>query len=235
MPMKYLKIFLERGGKIMSSIRRITASTPVPDDLANRLGPSGIKEILFILWEGYRELKADPHISITSTALEDDITLEWYLKIFYLWTSKSRATTIKLVPVHQYPDPYLKKGKGYSPTIDFCFRDWDTSNSYFGVECKNLYDNNFAKVKRYVETGVVNYTKGRYGSQSTKSSIVGYVLSGRISEILKDLKKEVDKESPIMNLTRDLSTLYPQYYSQHMRISDKKVITLYHLFFDFAH
>ena len=30
----------------MSSIRNITASTAVPDDLAKRLGPSGVNEIL---------------------------------------------------------------------------------------------------------------------------------------------------------------------------------------------
>lgn len=37
----------------MSSIRNITASTAVPDDLAKRLGPSGVNEILLTLWQGY--------------------------------------------------------------------------------------------------------------------------------------------------------------------------------------
>ena len=33
----------------MSSIRNITASSAVPDDLAKRLGPSGVNEILLTL------------------------------------------------------------------------------------------------------------------------------------------------------------------------------------------
>lgn len=43
----------------MSSIRNITASSSVPDDLAKRLGPSGVNEILLTLWQGYYDLIAD--------------------------------------------------------------------------------------------------------------------------------------------------------------------------------
>ena len=39
----------------MSSIRNITASSAVPDDLAKRLGPAGINEILLTLWQGYQD------------------------------------------------------------------------------------------------------------------------------------------------------------------------------------
>ena len=135
----------------MSSIRSITASSPVPDDLAKRLGPSGVNEILLTLWQGYHDLVSDPAITITKNALEDDITLEWYGKIQQRWNNKNRATSLKINsigPVHQYPDPTLKKKRGYEPKIDFCFRDWNTSNSYFGAECKNLYHKKKDKIKK---------------------------------------------------------------------------------------
>lgn len=221
----------------MSSIRNITASTVVPDDLAKRLGVSGVNEILFTLWKGYHDLVADASITITDKADEDDITQEWYGKISQRWSNENRATTLKINsigPVHQYQDSTLKKDRGYKPTIDFCFRDWDTSNSYFGVECKNLYNHQKRKIKRYVETGIKNYTSGRYGSQSSESSIVGYVLSGKISEIVTELISEIAETTPISNLSRELRYAEPQYASKHSRFTDKSEITLHHLFFDFT-
>ena len=56
--MKYSKIFPKHGGDFMSSIRNITASSAVPDDLAKRLGPAGINEILLTLWQGYHDMIA---------------------------------------------------------------------------------------------------------------------------------------------------------------------------------
>lgn len=221
----------------MSSIRNITASSPVPDDLAKRLGPSGVNEILLTLWQGYHDLLSDTAITISEKAAEDDITLELYKKIMQRWDNKNRATTLRinsLIPVHQFPDTTLRKKKGYSPTIDFCFHDWNTSNSYFGAECKNLYHKKKDKIKRYVKTGVDNYTSGRYGSQSSESSIVGYVLSGKISDIVKELISEISTASLISNLSRETIFMDPQYSSRHIRDTDKKEIKLHHLFFDFT-
>ncbi len=222
----------------MSSIINITASSAVPYVLAKRLGPSGVNEILLTLWQGYHDLIADPNIAISESALEDDITLEWYGKILQRWTKENRATTLRINnigPVYQYPDSTLKKSRGYNPTIDFCFRDWDTTNSYFGAECKNLYNDRKDKIQRYVETGVKNYTLGRYGSQSSESSIVGYVLSGKIPKIVTELISEIATVSPVSNLSRELRYVEPQYVSRHKRSTDKNEITLHHLFFDFTH
>lgn len=80
----------------MSSIRDITASTVVPDDLAKRLGPSGVNEILVTLWQGYHDLIADTNITISETAMEDDITLEWYGKISQRWADGNRTTTLRI-------------------------------------------------------------------------------------------------------------------------------------------
>lgn len=235
--MRYSKTFQRRGGNTMSSIRNITASSTVPDDLAKRLAPSGVNEILLTLWQEYHDLIADTNITISKNAKEDDITLEWYGKILQRWINENRATTLRINsigPVHQYPDPTLKKAHGYKPTIDFCFRDWNTSNSYFGAECKNLYNHKKDKIKRYVDTGVKNYTSGRYGSQSSESSIVGYVLSGKIPEIVTELISEIATVSPVSNLSREFRYMESQYASQHIRATDKSVITLHHLLFDFT-
>ena len=67
--MKYLKIFPKHGGDFMSSIRNITASSAVPDDLAKRLGPAGINEILSTLWQGYHDMIADTSISLSQSVI----------------------------------------------------------------------------------------------------------------------------------------------------------------------
>lgn len=222
----------------MSSIREITASTSVPPDLAKKIGINGVNEILTVLWKGYHDLKDDASIIITLESEEDEITQEWFTKIQRVWDSRNRATTVVLnglTPVHQYGDNTMKKRKGVkAPTIDFCFKDWKTTNSYFGAEAKNLYDKKPNIVKRYVDTGVGNYISGRYGSQSSESSVVGYVLSGNISDIVDDLKNEIQKQAPISNLSRVMTTAEPQYRTRHKRTLDDEEITLHHLFFNFV-
>ena len=99
----------------------------------------------------------------------------------------------------------MSKQKGQAPTIDFCFRTWSIDESYFGAECKNLYAHNKAYTERYVDTGVCNYTSGRYGSKSSVSSLVGYVLFGKIPEIVDELRCEIAKTSPRSNISRDIS------------------------------
>ena len=74
---------------------------------------------------------------------------------------------------------------------------------------------------------------GRYGSQSSESSIIGYVLSGKIADIVDELKIEIAKRVPIANLARSIS-FNPQYKSTHMRTYDNEEIILHHLFFDFV-
>ena len=221
----------------MSSIRNITSSTPMPPDLAKKIGVGGVNEILDVFWKGYQELKYDSSFVVNSSSEEDDITQKWYEKILGIWDSRNRATSIALNglrPIHQYGDNTMKKRKGSkSPTIDFCFKDWSTDNSYFGAEAKNLYESRPDKIERYVSTGVDNYTMGRYGSQSSESSIIGYVLSGKIPDIVNELKVEIAKGKPVANLTRSISS-NPQYKSSHLRTLDSREITLHHLFFDFV-
>lgn len=221
----------------MSSIRNITASTRVPSDLAQRVGVSGINEILTVLWQGYHDLKNDSLVVIDSSTEEDDITQEWFSKIQIIWDSRNRATVIalnNLLPHHQYADSTMKKKKGKkSPTIDFCFKEWN-SNSYFGAEAKNLYEKKPDKIKRYIHTGINNYTIGRYGSQSSEGSVIGYILSGNTSKIVDELKNELMSENPLSNLTRVMTVSDPQYKTLHLRDTDGEKIKLHHLFFNFV-
>ena len=221
----------------MSSIIKITSSTPMPPDLAKKIGVGGVNEIIDVFWKGYRGLKSDTSFVVNVSTEEDDITQKWYEKVVCIWDSRNRATSIALnglCPIHQYADNTMKKLRGSkSPTIDFCFKDWTTDNSYFGAEAKNLYESRPDKITRYVSTGVNNYTKGRYGLQSSESSIIGYVLSGKIPDIASELKAEMAKDTPIANLARTTSS-NPQYKSCHLRTFDNQEITLHHLFFDFV-
>lgn len=62
----------------MSSIKNISASNPVPNDLAKRLGNDGIGVILATLWLGYKDLYATGMVRADTD--EDTITVEWYTK-----------------------------------------------------------------------------------------------------------------------------------------------------------
>ena len=217
----------------MSSIRSISASTPVPVDIAKRLGAGGINEIIEIMWLGFHDLKVDNTISASHS--EDDITQEWFIKVNNRWYAENRASRIELLtPVNQYADSTMAKSSRKSPTIDFCFRAWKKSEGYFGAECKNLYVGNHAKSKRYVDTGIKHFISGYYGSRSSVSAMIGYLLSGTVFEVVDELKEIIKDTDPDQNLSRVLLISNPQYSSKHIRTSDNYKITLHHLFFKFV-
>jgi len=207
----------------------------MPTDLAKKLGRGGIIEILSVMWLGYEDLKK--YAKINAKMRENEITEEWYIRLSHRWNAENRAARIriKLFPVTQHEDDTMALPKGSPPTIDFCFRGWDKREGYFGAECKNLYNHDTPYIKRYIETGVKNYyISGRYGSCSTASAMIGYVLSGKATEIVEELKTEIRSTFPRLNLSKNISTKDAQYKSKHIRTSDGEVITLYHLLFDFA-
>lgn len=218
----------------MSSIQSITASNPMPVDLARKLGKNGVIEILSVLWAGYYVLQADNIIS--SDMDENEITEEWFIRVNEIWHRENRAlrVSVKLAPVLQHGDKMLAKSMGQPPTIDFCFRTWGIKDEYFGVECKNLYESNRSYIKRYVDTGVGNYITGRYGSRSSTSSVAGYILSGNPDSIITELREEMSSLSPRLNLTKELRTKDEQYRSIHIRTIDGICITIHHLFLDFV-
>ena len=218
----------------MSSIRNITASNSMPVDLAIKLGKNGIIEILSVLWESYYVLLSDQIISCDMD--ENEITEEWYIRVNELWHKENRAlkVLIRLTPVLQHGDKTLAKASGQPPTIDFCFRTWENKNEYFGVECKNLYESDREIIKRYVKTGIGNYVSGRYGANSSVSSIAGYILSGKPDTVISELRDEIATMSPQQNLTSEPLYKEKQYKTMHIRELDGLCITLHHLFLSFV-
>jgi hypothetical protein len=128
----------------------------------------------------------------------------------------------------------MAKSKRKSPSIDFCFRAWNSNDGYFGAECKNLYEKRLDKKRRYVETGVKHFISGYYASKSSVSAMIGYILSGDVSDAVSSLTPLIADTKPIQNLTREMLNPNPQYKSSHIRTSDNQKILLHHLFFDFV-
>lgn len=219
----------------MSSIKNISASNPVPTDLAKRLGRDGIGVILATLWLGYEDLYASG--IITANTDEDTITVEWYSKVYNRWTSENRASqvNVNVIPINQYPDVTMKKKRGKAPTIDFCFRAWNRDEGYFGAECKRLKLNDMKLLQEYVDNGLIRFVSGKYSLMCSESAMVGYIQEGTISDIVSILKVLLKTGTNIEEqLLRELKETNPQYRSAHKRIVDNQIITVHHLFFDFV-
>lgn len=216
------------------SLEKIISSPTVPKDLANELGPEGLREILEILWLSYHDMIKAAY-TIEEGQVEDEITEDWFGFIQQRWFGKNRATVIKLrlYPITQRTDKTMAKPRGQAPKIDFCFRTWRPDDRYFGVECKNLIEGDTYLNKRYIDTGVGNYVSGRYGATSAENALVGYVLEGDLPKIIKTLGEKIKEMGGTKDFTRDISFIDPHYLSRHIRISDGKEIKIDHLFFDF--
>jgi hypothetical protein len=216
------------------SIRAIASPIIEPTDLAHELGPNGIREIVEIMWIAFHDMQKDK-VNIIGLS-ENKITEKWFMRLQKRWYEENRATRLrcKLCPVMQHEDDTLAKPRGQAPTIDFCFRTWDPDDRYFGAECKNLEEKNNSLTKRYISTGVNNFVTGRYGSSSSESALVGYIIYGSIANIISDLSSKLANDKPIKNLYRDLSYDDPHYNSIHIRQLDTERIILHHLMFSFV-
>jgi hypothetical protein len=215
------------------SIAKIVNMPTAPQDLAKELGPKGVREILEIFWLAYHDMLKS-RIIVTNLD-EDEITEYWYSFVQVRWYAVNRATVIKinLFPAPQHPDKTLAKPRGQAPKIDFCFRTWAPDDRYFGAECKNLVEGNTYLINRYIATGIGNYVMGRYGSKSSESAIIGYVLTGNMPVIVNELNSNIDTKSLLQYMLRDLSYNEPHYKSKHMRTLDNAKIEINHLLFNF--
>lgn len=216
------------------SIAKIINPPMVPVDLASELGPQGIREILEVLWLSYHDMVVKKHM-FSASSREDDITEIWAVYVQRRWYRENRALalSVELDPVMQHLDDTKAKKVGQSPRIDFSFRAMDPDNRYFGVECKNLSAGRKELFARYVETGIDNYSSGRYGSSSVENALVGYVLQGDVSDVVDRLNNLVIKDTSTMDgMIRDFSYCDPHYRSRHHRSLDDKIVLLHHLFFN---
>lgn len=125
----------------------------------------------------------------------------------------------------------IPKKKGFAdkfPRIDFRLTTFSKTEEYeYFFEAKNLKQNDSALKRRYIDTGINNFTSGKYEN----GSLVGYLLEGKIDETIKGINALIVKDkrnSEILNL--ESHKLMKSYYeSNHSEIGILK-----HLIFDFT-
>ncbi len=125
----------------------------------------------------------------------------------------------------------IPKKKGFAdkfPRIDFRFTTFSKSGEYeYFFEAKNLKQNDSALKRRYIKTGIDNFTSGKYEN----GSLVGYLLEGKIDETINGINALIVKDkrnSEILNLASH--KLMKSYYES----SHSEIGILKHLIFDFT-
>lgn len=203
-----------------------------PYDLARQLGENGIAKILEIVCEAYVVLQTKHLVKKGMT--EDEITEELVSQTECIWRKSSVLSSI--VPMNQKIDRTLAKNRGRPPTIDFCFRHVWVKEAFFGFECKRLAEGNSALSQEYVDNGLCRYLRGEYCSSGSAGSMIGYVTSGSLVAIIRDIKTRVDNERAVnaMTLAFSIGLFKEHYVSTHTRERGLSQFSVHHLFFSFA-
>lgn len=125
----------------------------------------------------------------------------------------------------------ISKVKGFAdkfPRIDFRLTTFSKSNEYdYFFEAKNLKQNDSALKRRYINTGISNFTSKKYEN----GSLIGYLVEGKINETVNGINvllKKDKRETEFLNLKQD-NLLKSYYESNHSEIGILK-----HLIFDFT-
>ena len=125
----------------------------------------------------------------------------------------------------------IPKVKGFAdkfPRIDFRLTSFYKRNEFeYFFEAKNLKQNDSAIKRRYINTGINNFTSKKYEN----GSLVGYLLKGTTDKTVKGINSLLEKdarnsESLIFKSNKLLNTYYE---SNHSGIG-----TLKHLIFNFT-
>lgn len=190
--------------------------------------------IISVLWEAYHALRNDNTIVISHNSKENEITEEWFVRVQNIWYSRQECSLSSLHPVTQAPSTNPQSSSRGTPMIDFCMRTMSSSGFRYGVECKRLYQDNSTYIGHYITEGINRFVSGYYESNTVRSSMVGYVLTGTVPDIVSKINSRLASYHPLVPLTRNNQVSDPQYTSRHTRTSDQKEITLDHLFFDFT-
>ncbi|PSR09719.1 MAG: hypothetical protein C7M88_05285 [Candidatus Arcticimaribacter sp.] len=112
--------------------------------------------------------------------------------------------------------------------IDFVFSVFNSRNKYeYFIEAKNLKEKDSALKRRYIRTGINNFTTKKYEN----GSLVGYLVKGDLDKTVKGINKLLIKDkrnTQILNLKKN--DLHKDYFeSKHIEIG-----VLKHLIFDFT-
>lgn len=125
----------------------------------------------------------------------------------------------------------IPKVKGFAdkfPRIDFKLTTFSKSNEYdYFFEAKNLKQNDSALKRRYINTGINNFTSKKYEN----GSLIGYLLEGKIDETVEGINallKKDKRETEVLNHKQE-KLLKSYYESNHSEIG-----ILRHLIFNFT-
>ncbi len=200
-----------------------------PKYLSQELGEEGVLVLLKIICKAYYRIK-EKNI-ITATMSEPEITEELYFELLEVWKN---AGISSFRPIHEKSHGRRKKGRGKTPTIDFCFRiEWDP-HIYFGSECKLLKENDIALYNRYIQKGMKRYLKCRYGKKFPDGSMVGYIVEGDIATVIQEIKIRVNEISiGDMRKIKKIKSFNGYYKSEHRRACGHSPFSIHHLFLSF--
>ncbi len=204
----------------------------VPMDLAKQLGDQGIRKLLTVLTDAYKDLYARRWVGAHSP--EDSITEEWFVHILKIWRPEN---AFGLIPIHQKQDTEKAESRGRPPTIDFCFRDEFFSQSYFGAECKLMDEGSVTHLNSYLDRkeGIGRFLSGRHAAHAGTGAMVGYVRRGDCNAVAKNLAcgvKQLDG-NPEFEKSRPLPGLDQLYESRHVRHIGVSPFLCHHLLFAF--
>ena len=204
-----------------------------PDDLAEELGSDGIRTILIIICEAYKILLIIGKVK--SEMNETRITEELFIELqAVMRTAEYRNHS--LYPIHEKSHDRNGKGRGKTPTIDFCFRDRWVRDRYFGAECKLLKENYKTLYDDYVAGGVCRYLTWKYSENCSIGLMIGYITSGNTGEIISEVKNRVDKTYNVSKMEKSdtINGFTGHYTSVHEREVGNTPFHIHHLFFSFT-
>jgi hypothetical protein len=207
-------------------------SASVPSDLARRLGSEGIRQLLKIMVDAYRDLYKRQWVRADSP--EDSITEEWFVCIQKRWKPDN---AYGLIPVPQKQDTGQAKTRGRPPTIDFCFRDGLSSQSYFGAECKLLDQGSSRHLKAYMDDteGIGRFLSGKYAACTGAGAMVGYVRRGDCHVVAGELAKGIEQLAgkPKLLKSQPVESFEQLYESKHTRREGVSPFVCFHLLLAF--
>lgn len=203
-----------------------------PLDLAKELGEDGINQLLEIVCAAYNGLLAKQVIRLGMS--EDKITEELYAEIMAVWATSSIVDSIR--PIHQKGDWLSAKDGKKPPTIDIVFRDSFERDAFFAFECKLLKEEESRLFWEYVKEGLDRYLQGKYCASGSAGSLIGYVMSGKLTNVVEEVRKrvDVDKILEVMKLSIPLGKFNNHYVSIHSRENSLPKFFVHHLFFSFV-
>lgn len=124
--------------------------------------------------------------------------------------------------------PKIKGFASKFPRIDFRFTTFSKNSEWkYFFEAKNLRQSDSVLKRRYIETGISNFTSGKYFN----GSLIGYLLEGSIKETIVGINSLLEKDQRSSEIIKAVSNHlhYDYYESNH-----KEIGLLKHLMFDFT-